>query len=140
MDTVFKTQVRTIGEQLHMIHHCDAVLRRAGRDSHLDLVGGVAVGVVSDQFSELPAAFRRDHIVRVHPENILAPRLVEALVARLGETVGPGELENSRAALVGDLTSAIFRPGVHDDHLIHEGGNAAKAIGKASFLVPCNHA
>ena len=109
MDPPVESQIRPVAEQLHVIdgRHIErgiAVLatsrtmRPARRTPACSALTSRSISRRSP-----PAALPRDRVVRIHPEEPLAARMPQRLVARGREVIAPGKMEQPPA----DTTSTI---------------------------------
>ena len=67
------------------------------------------------------------------------PDVFEGGIARGAEIVAPGKRMDFGARFLGDFHRAVGRTGIHDDDLISNSLDAAKARRKKFFLVLYNH-
>ena len=91
------------------------------------------------QGDELPPLLRLDHIIGIEPEGIIAGRVRERRVAGGGEVVDPGEIEDLRPELPGDLARAIDAAGIDDDDLIEDPAHRLQAVRQVLLLVADDH-
>ncbi len=61
------------------------------------------------------AGFRRNHVIRIDPDDKFALGILQGLIARRREVVTPGEVVHLRAQLAANLVGAVGASGVQDD-------------------------
>ena len=130
-------QVRPVAEQLDVIddRHVGiglAVLAAARTMDLHDEPQHVRRDLAIDQPAEPAAALGRDRVVGVHPEQPVAARVPQRLVARGREIVAPGEMEQPAAERLDDPRRLVDRAGVDDHHLVDPGPDALQAGRQAS--------
>jgi hypothetical protein len=115
-----------------------AVGIRVARASHhrRRLITPIETGGHSSQLLPLR---RLDHVVRVEAECKIARGPLERDIARRGEVIDSGIIEDPRPELRGDLLRPIRAPGIRDADLVEDPSHGAQGRGQVNLFIPCDH-
>jgi hypothetical protein len=109
----------------------DGRVRRQAEDAMtLHHVSDVPAPQTVQKRAQPAAVLLVEPVVGVEPDDPLAGRMPQALIAGRGEVIDPGKVEDAGDELGGQVAGAVLRPGVHHEDLVGQLGGGGQAPGR----------